>query len=390
MVITGVERLLAEPGMLSDAGRLGLLCNEASVDSRFRPAPELVHRGFPGRLVCLFGPQHGIGLTEQDNMIETSHGTHPNLGIPVYSLYGAARTPDPAMLDGVDTVLVDLQDTGTRVYTFATTVLLLMEVCAGLGKAVVILDRPNPINGVDVEGNVLDPEFRSFVGPHPIPMRHGLTLGELMSLYNGERGVGCMLRVVPMQGWNRHWYYEQTGLEWVMPSPNMPLVETAVVYPGQVLLEGTNLSEGRGTTRPFEIFGAPFLQPAEVVRAMDAEACAGAVLREIHFRPTFNKWADRVCRGFQIHVTDRSRFRPYRFTLSLLSAVSSLYPNGFRWSDPPYEYVHDKLPIEVILGDGRIRQDIEEGCLRVNLEAQWGSALEGYTQVRSNYLMYHG
>ncbi len=338
----------------------------------------------------MFGPQHGIGLTEQDNMIETGHGTHPTLGIPVYSLYGAARTPDPAMLHGVDTVLVDLQDTGTRVYTFATTVLLLMEVCAGLGKAMVILDRPNPINGVDVEGNVLDPEFRSFVGPRPIPMRHGLTLGELMSLYNGEYRIGCMLRVVPMEGWNRSWYYGQTGLEWVMPSPNMPLVETAVVYPGQVLLEGTNLSEGRGTTRPFEIFGAPFLQPAKVVQVMDPAALAGTVLREIHFRPTFNKWAGRVCKGFQIHVTDRSRFRPYRFTLSLLSAVTSLYSGDFRWSDPPYEYVHDKLPIDVILGDGRIREAIEQGRHITDLEAQWHSALEKYVQVRSKYLLYHG
>ncbi len=390
MVITGLERLLAEPGMLSDARRLALLCNEASVDSRFRPAPELVDRVFPGRLVCLFGPQHGIGLTEQDNMIETGHGLHPTLGIPVYSLYGATRTPNPTMLEGVDTVLVDLQDTGTRVYTFATTVLLLMEVCAGLGKAVVILDRPNPINGVDVEGNVLDPEFRSFVGPHPIPMRHGLTLGELMSLYNEEYRVGCMLRVVPMEGWNRHWYYDRTDLEWVMPSPNMPLVETAVVYPGQVLLEGTNLSEGRGTTRPFEIFGAPFLQPAEVLRAMDPATRAGVVLREIHFRPTFNKWAGRACRGFQIHVTDRGRFRPYRFTLSLLSAVMALYPDDFRWSDPPYEYEHDRLPIEVILGDGTIREAIEQSRHLTDLEAVWDSALATYTQVRSDYLIYRG
>jgi uncharacterized protein YbbC (DUF1343 family) len=388
MVITGLEKLLQQPGILSDAGRLALLCNQASVDSSFRPAPELVDRAFPGRLVCLFGPQHGIGLTEQDNMIETRHGIHQGLGVPVYSLYGETRKPDPSMLEGVDTVLVDLQDTGTRVYTFATTVLMVMEVCAVLGKSVLILDRPNPINGVDVEGNVLDPRFRSFVGPHPIPMRHGLTLGELMSLYNSEFRVGCSLRVVTMDRWNRSWYLNQTGLEWVMPSPNMPLVETAVVYPGQVILEGTNLSEGRGTTRPFEIFGAPFLKPLRLLDAIDPGGLAGVVLREVDFRPTFNKWADQTCAGFQIHVTDRDRFKPYRFTLSVISAILDCYPDKFRWSDPPYEYVYDKLPIDVILGQDAIRQAIEQGRPIHELETLWHSELERFLEIRRQYLQY--
>ena len=388
MVITGLERVLKEPALLAGTGRLGLLYNQASVDSHFRIAPDLINMAFPRSLAALFGPQHGVGGTEQDNMRETGHGTHPRLGIPIYSLYSQTRRPSAEMLADVDTVLIDLQDVGTRVYTFATTVLFMMETCAAAGKNALILDRPNPINGLLVEGNVLDPAYSSFVGPFPIPMRHGLTLGELMTLYNEEYGIECDLKVVPMVGWNRNEYFEETGLPWVLPSPNMPLVETAVVYPGQVILEGTNLSEGRGTTRPFETFGAPFLEPDRVREVLDSEVLRGAILREVDFKPTFNKWAGELCRGFQIHVTDRNVFRPYRATLAIISALLKLYPEDFNWSDPPYEYVHDKLPIDIILGDDRVRRDLEQGRSVLDMEKEWQSEVSRFIKTRSRFLLY--
>ena len=388
MVTTGLERILERPSVIARAGKLGLLYNQASVDTRLRPAPDLIHSAFPGRLTTLFGPQHGVWCTEQDNMIETGHAIHPHLGLPIVSLYADARKPDPAMLADVDTVLVDMQDVGTRVYTFATTVLLLMEACADAGKAVVVLDRPNPVNGRDVEGNLLDVDYASFVGPHPIPMRHGLTLGELMTLYNEVHDIGCRLEIVRAQGWNRTYYYEDTGLPWVMPSPNMPTVETAVVYPGQVILEGTNLSEGRGTTKPFEIFGAPYLEPERVLEAIEPEALTGAMLRQIAFRPTFHKWADTVCQGFQIHVTDRSAFRPYRTTLGIISATARLYPEAFQWTDPPYEYVYDKLPADVILGDRQIRLNLEQGRSVMDMERGWQAKLDSFLGLRSRFLLY--
>jgi len=388
MVVTGLEKVIGDPAILAGAGRLGLLYNQASVDSRFRPAPDLLAEAFPGRLVGLFGPQHGVWGTEQDNMIETDQATHPTLGLPIHSLYSGTRKPTSGMLDGVDTILVEIQDTGTRVYTFATTVLHMMEAAAETGRELIVLDRPNPINGKDVEGNILDPEYASFVGPYPIPMRHGLTLGELMMLYNEVYSVGCALKVVEMDGWDRHVYFEETGLPWVLPSPNMPLVETAVVYPGQVILEGTNLSEGRGVTRPFEIFGAPYLEPPRVLDALEQETSAGAVLREIRFRPTFGKWSGELCRGFQIHVIDRELFRPFRLSLALLQVVRMLYPSEFQWSDPPYEYVYDKLPVDVILGDPRVRINLEAGRSVFEMEEDWRQDLQEFLKLRSRFLLY--
>ncbi len=388
MVITGLERVVGEPGMLADAGRLGLLYNQASVNSRFRDAPDLIWGAFGGRLAALFGPQHGVWSTEQDNMIETGHSSHPRLGLPIFSLYSETREPTEQMLAGVDSVLVDIQDVGTRVYTFATTVLYLMQACARSGRKVIILDRPNPINGKDVEGNLLNPECASFVGPYPLPMRHGLTLGELMTLYNEVYQVGCRLQVVLMIGWNRNLSFEDTGLPWVLPSPNMPLVATAVVYPGQVALEGTTLSEGRGTTRPFEIFGAPYLDPDRLKATIEQRALDGALLREISFKPTFNKYEGRVCRGFQIHVLDRDVFRPYRASLAILLAVLKLYPEEFRWADPPYEYVLDKLPIDVILGDPQVRKDLEQGRSVLDMEREWQENLDDFCKLRSRFLLY--
>jgi len=388
MVITGLEKIKRDSSAVDGAGRLGLLYNQASVDSNYQSAADIIAAAYPGRLTALFGPQHGATGTEQDNMLETSHGMHPRLKLPLYSLYWSTRTPDPAMLEQFDTILVDIQDVGTRVYTFATTVLYLMRACSSAGKSLVILDRPNPINGAAVEGNLLDPEFASFVGPYPIPMRHGFTLGELANFYNEVYGIGCSLKIVPISGWTRRQYLWDTGLPWVMPSPNMPLVETALVYPGQVILEGTNLSEGRGTTRPFEIFGAPYLDPRAVAAAIEPDALHGAILREVEFKPTFNKWAGSVCRGFQIHVKDKDTYRPYRASLGIISTVLRLYPENFMWSDPPYEYEYHRLPADLIIGDPKVRRGLEEGRPVLELEKEWQRPLTEFRKLRENFMLY--
>lgn len=321
-------------------------------------------------------------------MVETAHEVHPSLGIPVYSLYSEIRKPTASMLENVDAVIVDIQDVGARVYTFATTVMHMMEACAEADIAVIILDRPNPINGRDVEGNILDPDFSSFVGPRPIPMRHGLTLGELMRLYNEQHDIKCRLTVIPMSGWRRNMYFEDTGLPWVLPSPNMPLIDTALVYPGQVTLEGTNLSEGRGTTRPFEIFGAPYIEPRTLFEAIEPETLKGVIFRETTFIPTFDKWAGRICKGFQIHVVDRGAYRPYRCSLALIAAILRLYPQDFRWAEPPYEYVSDKPPIDVIIGGATIRRDLEENRPILDIETDWKKSLDEWLRIRSEYLIY--
>ena len=389
MTKTGLDLLLESPQLLRKRGRLALLYNQASITSKFVLAVDAINMVLPGRLKTLFGPQHGVGLTEQDNMIESSHEVHPKYGIPVYSLYESSRIPSPEMLEDVDTVLVDIQDVGTRVYTFATTVLYLMKVCAGMGKAVVILDRPNPINGRDVEGNVLNPEYESFVGPYPIPMRHGMTLGELMLYYNGKYRLGCDLEIIRMEGWERNQYFDFTGLPWAMPSPNMPTLDTAIVYPGQVVIEGCGLSEGRGTTRPFEIFGAPYFDTESIMKNIDPDCTRGMVLREITFTPTFNKFANRTCYGFQIHVTDRNIFKPYLASLAIIGAVSRTHGSKFELFEGPYEYVFDRRPIDVIVGDRKIADAVISGAPIAELESDWAEELREYEREREEYLLYN-
>ncbi|MCL5123821.1 MAG: DUF1343 domain-containing protein [Deltaproteobacteria bacterium] len=386
-LVTGLAQVVQNPAILTDYKRLGLLYNQASIDSRFRESADVLFEIFRDRLTTLFGPQHGVGLTEQDNMKETDHACHRRLGLPVYSLYSSTRRPTVEMLDNVDAVLVDLQDVGTRVYTFCATVCLLMDACAELGKTVIILDRPNPVNGVDVEGNVLKPEFASFVGPYPLPMRHGMTVGELMNYYNERFAIRSDIKVVKMDGWDRRAYFDETGLAWALPSPNMPTVETAVVYPGQVLLEGANLSEGRGTTRPFEIFGAPFINPEKILKDLEDEAVKGAELRIVEFKPNFNKWANQRCLGFQIHVIDRSLYKPFRASLAILAAIIK-NNTEFRWSDPPYEYVFDKLPIDVIIGDDSVRNSLENNRSVFEIEENYRPALENFLEVRRDFLLY--
>jgi uncharacterized protein YbbC (DUF1343 family) len=354
-VASGLDVLLADTDRVLSSPRLGLLMNPASVDHRYRPACDLIAEQFPGQLAALFSPQHGFWGEEQANMIESAHAVHPRLGIPVRSLYGDTRRPTDAMLADLDQLIVDLQDVGTRVYTFIWTLLETLRACAAAGVKVLILDRPNPLGGSEVEGAILKDEFRSFVGGACIPMRHGLTIAELGQWLNETFAIGAELDCVSMQGWRREMLFPDTGLPWVPPSPNLPTFDSAVVYPGQVLLEGTSLSEGRGTTRPFEIAGAPFVDEHELTDRLNGRSLPGVTFRAARFRPTFDNWQGKICGGVFLHVTDARAFRPYRTTLELLSAVRELYPGDFRWTPPPYEYETEKMPIDILSGDDRLR-----------------------------------
>ena len=389
-VASGLEIFLREPPAWVADARLGLLSHAPSVGPDLAGARELVARRFPGRLTTLFSPQHGLLGEKQDNMIASADFADPVLHLPVVSLYGPRLTPPPEALAAVDVILVDLVDVGTRVYTFAATLAKVMVAAAPLGKKVVVLDRPNPISGTAVEGNVLRPEWASIVGPYPLPMRHGFSLGELARYYNVTQDIDCDLTVIPAAGWRRGDYYDATGLPWVLPSPNLPTLDAAMVYPGQVLLEGTNLSEGRGTTRPFELFGAPFLEPGRILDRLKEKAIElpGVILRTACFEPTFHKFAGELCRGFQLHVTDRLSFKPYYTTLALLRVIQELYPDQFAWRQPPYEYETVRLPIDLLTGDDLIRRGLENGLTVPELESAWQDDLDRFMEVRREFLLY--
>ncbi len=387
-VTSGLENLLREPPAWAATARLGLLSHPASVGPDLTHARDLVALRFPGQLRVLFSPQHGFLGEKQDNMIASADFADPVLKLPVVSLYGPRLSPPAEALAEVDVILADLMDVGTRVYTFAATLAKVMEAAAPLDKKVVVLDRPNPIGGAAVEGNLLRPEWASIVGPFPLPMRHGFSLGELARYYNVTQDINCDLEVIPAGNWRRRDYFDATGLPWVLPSPNLPTLEGAIVYPGQVLLEGTNLSEGRGTTRPFELFGAPFLEPGRILDLVQPSGLPGVILRTACFEPTFHKWAGQLCRGFQLHVTDRQAFKPYYTTLTLLAAIHQLYPEQFAWRQPPYEYETERLPIDLLTGDDLIRRGLENGLTVPELEAAWQDDLARFMEVRREFLLY--
>ncbi len=368
--------------------KVGLLSNQASLDRNLIHAKEIISGLLPGQLKALFGPQHGYGGEDQDNMVETDHSLDPELEIPIFSLYGRNREPLPEMLDLIDVLIIDLQDVGTRVYTFASTMLNCLKSASNSGKRVIILDRPNPIGGEILEGNILRPELYSFVGPFRLPMRHGLTMGEMAEIFNHELKIGSDLDVIPLRGWRRPMTWHDVDLRWIMPSPNMPLPETAHVYPGQVIWEGTNLSEGRGTCRPFEIFGAPYLNTGLIKKRLAKVAAQGCYLQEISYRPTFHKWEGEICRGFMIHILDYRTYRPYLTAIALLQAVIETHGDYFQWKEAPYEYEYEKMPIDMILGDPELKDQIEKGADIWEIDEKWFSELQEYIEWRRPYLLY--
>ncbi len=384
----GLDKILKNRNSVLTNNRVGLICNPGSVNSEFRHAADLIFENEDINLTTLFGPQHGIRGDVQYNMVETPHTTDRSTGLPVYSLYSETRQPTEEMLSGIDTLVFDLQDVGCRVYTFIYTMANAMKACAAFGKKMVILDRPNPIGGIAIEGNTLEIGHESFVGQFPIPMRHGLTVGELAKLFNTEFNINCDLEVVSMDNWAREDYYDETNAPWVMPSPNMPTTDTAVVFPGTVYIEGTELSEGRGTTRPFEIVGAPYIDGKKWASILKSLELPGVVFRPIHFLPTFQDFANQECEGVFLHVTNREIFEPVITGLALVKTIYDLYQDDFQWRTTAYEYEFDRNPFDVIAGTMKIREMIENQTSVEEIKLSWQTDLENFNQIRGKYLLY--
>jgi uncharacterized protein YbbC (DUF1343 family) len=386
-VALGIHRLLTNERRLVQGRRVGVLCNPASIDGSFRHTADLLFEAPSVTLGAIFGPQHGFRADVQDNMIETAHASDARLQVPVYSLYSEVREPTQEMLRGLDALVIDIQDVGTRVYTFIYTVANCMRAAARARVPVIVCDRPNPINGVDVEGNLLQEAYASFVGQYPIPMRHGMTVGELAQLFNDIFGVNCDLHVVRMEGWRREMFYDGTSLPWVMPSPNMPTLDTAIVYPGAVLFEGTQLSEGRGTTRPFELIGAPWIDGERLAAAMNGRGLPGVHFRPVFFEPTFQKHAKQTCGGCQLHVLDRQTFKPYRTSVELIEEFWRQAPSQFAWREPPYEYEHEKMPIDILYGSDQLRSAIAEDQVPALVDG-WSRDEDRFRRLREPFLLY--
>jgi uncharacterized protein YbbC (DUF1343 family) len=385
-VILGSERLMASSAL--DGARVGIVCNPASVDLALRHVADRLAAHPKARLSAIFGPQHGFRSDVQDNMIETRHAHDEVRRVPVYSLYSEVREPTAAMLRDLDVLVIDLQDVGVRIYTYIYTMANCLKAARNHGLRVIVCDRPNPIGGTQVEGMVLVPGFESFVGMYPIPMRHGMTIGEIARLFNEAFGIGADLEVIAMEGWRRDMYFDATGLTWIISSPNIPTFDTTTVYPGGVLFEGTNISEGRGTTRPFELLGAPWVVAERFADAMNRRELPGVFFRPALFAPTFHKHAGTGCAGCQVHVIDRWTFRPVETGVALIEAFRASDQNQFRWKDPPYEYEFEKMPIDCLAGSPELRQQIEAGMPAREMAKSWEEPVDAFMKVRQRFLLY--
>ncbi len=385
----GIERLLNEKIDLIRGQLVGLVCNQASVlPDTFAHAADVFRSHEEFELTTLFGPQHGIRGDVQYNMIETPHVQDPRTGIMVYSLYSEVREPTEEMLADTDVIVVDLQDVGCRIYTFVYTMANCMIAAKKFGKKVIVCDRPNPIGGNAVEGNITEHEFKSFVGQFELPTRHGMTIGELAQMFNGHFGIGCDLEVVEMENWSRELWGDETGLPWILPSPNIPTVDTCVVFPATVHFEGTELSEGRGTTLPFHLNGAPFIDPHAWAAELDKFDFAGVKFRAGYFRPTFCEFAGETCGGVQIHVTDREAFTPVTVGVAMVKTIYDMYRDKFEWRQNAYEYVFDKNPMDVVCGTDKIRKQIESGASIEEIISGWSTGIAEFKAARGPYLLY--
>ena len=385
-VLTGIDVLLKQDFEVLKGKKIGLLVNQASIDGQLQHTQSHFINNKKFELKALFGPQHGIYGQTQDNMIEWEGFDDKKNAIPVYSLYGELRQPSDEMLKDIDTVVIDLQDIGARYYTFLWTAWLMLQKASEIGIKTVVLDRPNPINGTSIEGSLLNEDYKSFVGLYPIPIRHGMTMGELLFMMYNETGLSSGLTVVTMEGWRRNMWFEDTNLPWVLPSPNMPTVDTACVYPGFCLLEGTQMSEGRGTVRPFELFGAPYIDPN--ILKEDLKDIDGLVFRPAYFEPTFQKHKGILCGGGQLHVTDRKAFESVYTVLKVLSSILKHYRTEFKWKEPPYEYEYKKLPIDILCGTPDIRTSLESGVSAEDLRKSWIHEETAFRKRRQDFLLY--
>ncbi|OFY62292.1 MAG: hypothetical protein A2V64_05440 [Bacteroidetes bacterium RBG_13_43_22] len=376
MVLSGLEILRDEFPLKLKGKRIGVLCHAPSITRDFRHITQIISERNDCRLSAIFGPQHGMFGQTQDNMIEWEGNLHPVFKIPVFSLYGKNRKPSTSMLKEVDALLVDLQDVGARLYTYIWTVKLCIEACSEAGIPVWMLDRPNPVGMLPCDGPVLKEEFFTFVGGASIPLCHRMTIGE-MSLWLKERYYpGCELNIIWMKGWRRNSLFSSSGLPWVLPSPNMPSLQTALVYPGTVLLEAVNISEGRGTTIPFELFGAPFIDAEKLKKTLDQRNIPGCAFRIHHFIPTFNKFQGEFCNGIQIHVTEPEKYYPVSTSLEIFDAIMDISPGKLQFNLPPYEYEYELMPFDILSGDSGMRRSLLNRT-PVKLEKErWAAEIE--------------
>jgi len=375
---TGIEVLLHDRLDLVHGKNVGLITNPTGVNRELVSDVDLLAHTPGVHLVALFGPEHGIRGAQQAGA-SVGSGRDPITGLPVYSLYGKTRQPTPAMLKGVDVLVFDIQAVGARFYTYLYTMADAMKAAAAARIPIIVLDRPNPIGGTAVQGPVLDPKYASFVGEYPIPLRYGMTIGELAEFFNNQFHIGADLTVVKMRGWTRSMYYDGTPLQFVMPSPNMPTETTALVYPGMGLVEGTNVSEGRGTTRPFELAGAPWIDAEKLSRVLNDKHLAGVRFRPVHFTPTFSKYEGKPCNGVEVHVMDRDAFNPVVVGLNVIATVHDLYPRQFAFNASGF----DRL-----VGNDWVRQDIEKGVPVAEIRRRWQAGLSQFEKVRQKYLLY--
>lgn len=386
----GLEVLINDEPWHIQGKRIGLVTNQSAVTRDLQHAVSLLQAGRGWKLTTLFGPEHGIWGEAQD-MAHVEHSTDPASGLPVYSLYGRSEEdlkPRREVLKTLEALVIDLQDIGSRYYTFIYTMALCMREAAPIGLPVIVLDRPNPIDGVHLEGNIREEKYSSFVGMFPLPTRHGMTAGELALYFNKVFNLRCDLTVVAMSGWRRSMWWGDTGLPWVIPSPNMPTVFTAAVYPGMCLIEGTNLSEGRGTTHPFEFFGAPWLNPFRLAEELNHLHLPGVRFRPHYFLPTFQKHGGKVCGGVELHVTNRAVFEPYRTGLWCVKVARDLSGEKFDWRRETYEFVSDRLAIDLLAGSARFREIVERDGDVDEWVAEWEEPLRGFARTRQEFLLY--
>lgn len=389
MGLLGLESFLKSEHKKYRNYPLGVVCNQASTNKDYQHISSLLmQKELKLKVVRFFGPQHGIRGEKQDNMVESDDSIDPVTNLPVVSLYGKYREPQAKDVEGLGAFLIDLQDIGTRIYTFMYTMANCMRVAKKFGIKVIVLDRPNPINGVTTEGNVLEPAFASFVGQFPICVRHGMTMGELAMLFNEEFGIGCDLSVVRTTGWKRSLYWDEWRKDWICPSPNIPALQSAILFPGSVLFEGTNVSEGRGTTKPFEWIGAPFVKADPLAASLNKKKLGGVYFRPIFFQPTYQKGKDQVCGGVQIHVTSRKQFNSFKVGIHVLNEIATQFRSGFQWKTPPYEYEFERKPIDLIAGTSRLREAIDAGKSLKDFEEASQAELEQFRKIRKEYLIY--
>jgi uncharacterized protein YbbC (DUF1343 family) len=389
-VQTGLARLASEGSSLLEGRRIGLLVNPTAVDAELRHAIDVLRARSDLKITALFGPEHGVRGDAQDMIsVDTARDAHSDL--PIHSLYGTdatSLTPSAAMLDAIDVMVYDVQDVGSRYYTFVWTMVLAMRACAAAGKAFCVLDRPNPLGGVQLEGGLIAPGFESFVGLVSCPVRHGMTAGEIARWRHSVEKLDLDLAVISMRGWQRDMRFDHTGLPWVLPSPNMPTPDTALVYPGMCLVEGTELSEGRGTTRPFELAGAPYLDGYRLAAELSAMELPGVMFRPAVFTPMFQKHHGKPCGGVQLHITNPETYRPYRTGVAFLKACYDQSPASFRWRDKAYEFVDTIPAIDLLAGGDALRKAIEGGASLPELTARWPRDEGDFAAERADYLLY--